>query len=147
MESQRTIIEDLLDGAQGLTNCTEPPFAQECDIAVNSVAGWLRDVYKQWRLILSHSVLLQSIGSLLSTILDKVMIGIEDMSDISEAESQRLTDFCNRVAALEDLFTPEILPSEAAHGEAPISLTAVYTPRIKFQYLTNILESSLVDIK
>lgn len=69
--------------------------------------GWLRDVYKQWRLVLSHSVLLQSIGSLLSTVLDTVIIDIEDMSDISEAESQRLTDFCNRVAALENLFDPQ----------------------------------------
>lgn len=117
MEFQRTVIGDLLDVAQGLINCTEPPFAQEYDIAVNSVVGWLRDVYKQRRLVLSHSVLLQSIGSLLSTVLDKVMVDIEDMSDISEAESQRLTDFCNRVAALEDLSTPESLPSEAAHGE------------------------------
>lgn len=81
-------------------------------------------------------------------VLDKVMIDIEDMSGISEAESQRLTDFCNCVVALEDLFTPEILPSEAAHGDAPISITAVYTPNwIKFQYLTNILVSSLVDVK
>ena len=105
MESQITIIGDLLDGAQGLTNCTEPPFAQECDIAVNSVVGWLRDVNKQWRLVLSHSVLLQSIGSLLSTVLDTVIIDIEDMSD---AESQRLTDFCNRVAALKISLTSSL---------------------------------------
>lgn len=81
-------------------------------------------------------------------VLDKVMIDIEDMSNISEAESQRLTDFCNCIVALEVLFTSEILTSEVAHGEAPISLTAVYTPNwIKFQYLANILESSSVDIK
>lgn len=92
--------------------------------------------------------ILQLIGSLLWTVLDKVMIDIEDMSDISEAELKRLTGFSNRIVALEDLFTPEILPSEATHGEAPISLTAVYTSNwLKFQYLTNILESSLVDIK
>lgn len=76
------------------------------------------------------------------------MIDIEGMSDISEAELKRLTGFSNRIAALEDLLAPEILPSEATHGEAPISLTAVYTPNwLKFQYLTNISESYLVDIK
>lgn len=81
-------------------------------------------------------------------VLDEVMIDIEDMSDISEAKSQRLTDFCNCIVALKVLFRPEILPSKAAHGEAPISLKAVYTPNwIKFQYLANILESSSVDIK
>lgn len=94
-----------------------------------------------------YCLMLQSRGSLLPTVLDKVIIVIEDMSDISEAESQRLTDFCNRVAALEDI-TPEISPSEAAHGESPIPLTAVYTLNLlKSQYLTNILESPLADIK
>lgn len=103
IDSQRTIIGDPLDGAQGFTNCTEHPFAEECDIAVNSVVDWPRDVYKQWKLVLSHSALLQSIGSLLSTVLNKVIIDVEDMSDILEVVSQRLTDFCNRIAALEDL--------------------------------------------
>ena len=153
MESQRTIIGDLLDGAQGFANCTEPPFSQECDIAVNSVVDRLRDIYRQWKPVLSHSALLQSIGSLLSTVVNKIIFDVEDMSDISEPESQRLTDFCNRIAALEDLFItpPPISHSAAAAaqgGEAPIPLTAVYSPNwLKFQYLTNILESSLVDIK
>ena len=147
MDSQRTIIGDLLD-SQGFTNCTEPPFAKECDIAVNAVVDWLRDVYKQWKLVLSHSALLQSIGSLLSTVLNKVIVDIGDMSDISEAESQRLTDFCNRIAALEDLFTPEKSSSGAAGVEVPVPITAVYTRNwLKFQYLTNVLESSLVYIK
>ena len=111
---------------------------------VNSVVGRLRDVYKQWRLVLCHFALLHLINSLPSTVLDN----IEDMSDMSEADSQRLTDFCNRVAALEDLFISEISPSEAAHGEAPIPTTAVFTSNwLKIQYLPNTLESSLVDIK
>lgn len=148
MESQRTIIRDLLDGAQAFANCTELPFSQECDTAVNSVVDRLRNIYGQWKPVLSHSVLLQSIGSLLSTVLNKIIADLEDMSDISEPESQRLTDFCNRIAALEDLFTPQILNSAEARAEVPIPLTAVYTPNwLKFQYLTNILESSLVDIK
>ena len=68
------------------------------------------------------------------------------MSDISEPESQRLTTFCNQVIALEDLFLPES-GAEEGKGEQ-IPRTAVYTPHwLKFQYLANILESSLVDIK
>ena len=153
MESQRTIVRDLLDGAQGFAHCTESPFSQECDIAVNSVVDRLRDIYRQWKPVLSHSALLQSFGSLLSTVVNKIVFDVEDMSDISEPESQRLADFCNRIAALEDLF---ITPSQISHsaaavaqgGDASIPLTAVYTPNwLKFQYLTNILESSLVDIK
>lgn len=149
MESQRTIIGDLLDGAQGFANCTEAPFSQECDIAVSSVVDRLRDVYEQWKTVLSHSALLQSLGSLLSTVVNKIIVDVEDMSDISEPESQRLTTFCNRIAALEDLFVPQQAPTAMPGAEqTAIPLTAVYAPNwLKFQYLANILESSLVDIK
>ena len=148
METQRTIAGDLLDGAQGFVNCTEHPFAQECDIAISSTVDRIREVHKQWKAVLSHSALLQSLGSLLSTVINKIIVDVEDMSDISEPESQRLTSFCNRIASLEDLFAPKELPTIAPDIEQTIPLTAVYTPNwLKFQYLSNILESSLVDIK
>lgn len=150
MESQRQILNDLLDGAQGFANCTEHPFAQECDLAISSTVDRLRNLYAQWKPVLSHSALLQSLGSLLSTIINKIIVDVEDMPDISEPESQRLAAFCNRIATLEDLFLPETYTSKpaAAAKESPIPLTAVYAPNwLKFQYLANILESSLVDIK
>ena len=148
MESQRTIIGDLLDGAQGFANCTEPPFAHECDLAISSVVDRLRDVHKQWKTVLSHSALLQALGSLLSTVVNKILVDICDMSDISEPESQRLTAFCNRVAALEDLFTPESAHGAPSDVEPAVPLTAVYTSNwLKFQYLSQILDSTLVDIK
>ena len=148
MESQRTIIGDLLDGAQGFANCTEPPFSQECDLAISSVVDRLRDVHKQWKSVLSHSALLQSLGSLLSTVVDKIIVDVCDMSDISEPESQRLTAFCNRIAALEDLFTPERPQDAPSDAVQAVPLTAVYTPNwLKFQYLSQILDSTLVDIK
>jgi len=147
MESQRTIIIDLLDGAQGFMHCTEHPFNQECDIAIASTVDRLRQLHKSWKAVLSHSALLQSLGSLLSTICSKIIVDIEDMSDISEPESQQLTTYCSRIVTLEDLFIPDssALPPQ---NEESVPLTAVYTPAwLKFQYLANILESSLVDIK
>lgn len=156
MESQRTIITDLLDGAQGFAHCTEHPFNQECDIAIASTVDRLRGLHKQWKDVLSHSALLQSLGSLLSTVTNKVVVDIEDMSDISEPESQQLAAYCNRIAALEVLFLstpqPSTDPTAAApshsNKQEPVPLTALYAPHwLKFQYLANILESPLVDIK
>ena len=148
MESQRTILGDLLDGAQGFANCTEHPFAQQCDLAVNSTVDRLRSMHEQWKGVLSHSALLQSIGSLVSTLVNKIIVDIEDMSDISEPESQRLTAFCNQIATLDDLFLPDEPSDDTPDAEQPLPLTAVYTPNwLKFQYLSNILESSLADIK
>ncbi len=139
MESQRLIITDLLDGSQGFRNCTEYPFNQDCEIAIASTIDRLRDLHKQWSGVLSLSVLLQALGSLLSTVAKKVINDIEDMADISEPESQQLTAYCNRIATLEDLF-----PQTAEQT----SQIAVYTAHwLKFRYLANILESSLVDIK
>ncbi|KAI9790771.1 MAG: hypothetical protein M1833_001767 [Piccolia ochrophora] len=144
MESQRTILGDLLDGAQGFNDCTVPPFASECETAIESVVDRIQDVAKEWKGVLSQSALLQAIGSLLSTVTNKIIVDIEDMGDISEAESQKISAFCNRIASLETLFLPE----GSSQSQESVPLTAVYVPSwLKFQYLGSILESSLVDIK
>ena len=142
MESQRTIVRDLLDGAQGFANCTVPPFAAECDNAISMTVDRIKEVQRQWKGILSHSALLQSLGSLLSTALNKMIVDVEDMSDIEEEESKRLRHFCDEVAKLGDLFV-----ADEQAGEAK-DMTSIYTPNwFKFQYLSEILESSLADIK
>lgn len=142
MESQRTIVRDLLDGAQGFANCTVPPFAAECDNAVSMTVDRIREVQRQWKGILSHSALLQSLGSLVSTALNKVIVDIEDMSDIAEEDSKRLRHFCDELAKLSDLFVANERIEEAK------DMTGIYTPNwFKFQYLSEILESTLADIK
>ena len=148
MESQKTIIKDLLDGAQGFANCTEALFSQECDLAIRSIVDRIRDLHRQWKDVLSHSALLQSLGSLLTTVIDKIIIDVEDMNDISEPESQRLTTYCRQVIALEDIFMPQHPVDSPSNNEDTIALTAVYTRGwFKFQYLSEILDSSLIDIK
>lgn len=143
MQTQSTIVTDLLDGTQGFAQCSEQPFKSECGNAVSATVDRIRDVYKEWQPILSHSALLQSIGSLLSTVISKIIIDVEDLGDISEDQSKQLVSFCNQVSKLEDLFMPE----STADAEA-VSVTAVYVPNwLRFQYLINILESSLADIK
>ena len=149
METQRTILGDLLDGAQGFVNCTRSPYAAECETAISSTVDRLRSVHEGWKPILSQSALMQSTGSLLSTVIEKIVKDVEDMEDISEAESQRLTSFCVQISALEGLFLPGGPTNSSEGGESePAPLTAVYVANwFRFQYLSNILESSLVDIK
>ncbi|KAJ5647132.1 Retrograde transport protein Dsl1 C-terminal [Penicillium lividum] len=143
MQTQSTIVSDLLDGTQGFGQCSEQPYKSECENAVSATADRIRDVYKEWQPILSHSALLQSIGSLLSTVIGKIIMDVEDLGDISEDQSKQLVSFCNQISQLEDLFMPE----SAADSEA-VPVTAVYVPNwLRFQYLINILESSLADIK
>ncbi|KIW71933.1 hypothetical protein PV04_00159 [Phialophora macrospora] len=151
METQRIIVWDLLEGAQGFTSCTQFPYSQEIENAVSSVVDRIRTLHALWKPVLSTSALMQSLGSLVTMVVAKVISSIEEMDDISEPESQRLTAFCQQIATLEDLFlsTP---PPPASHQEVTpqeaIPMTAVYVSNwLRFQYLINILESSLVDIK
>lgn len=148
METQRTILRDLIDGAQGFVRCVEPAFAQQCELAIASSIDRIRAMQSQWEGVLSRSALFQALGSLLSTLASRILLDVADLGDISEAESQSLTHWCTQVEALEDLFLPEASPTTAESTDSPVPLTAVYTPGwLKFRYLTNVLESSLADIK
>ncbi|KAK5064215.1 hypothetical protein LTR84_000048 [Exophiala bonariae] len=143
METQRLIVWDLLEGAQGFTSCTQFPYSQEIENAVSSVVDRIRALHAEWLPILGTSHLMQSTGTILAMVVGKVIYAIEDMDDISEPESQRLTGFCQQIATLDDLF-----PHDDSLTGNPVSTTPVYVSSwFRFQYLIQILESSLVDIQ
>ena len=147
MDSQRTIITDLLDGAQGFANCTVHPFNQECDLAVDSTIKRLRHLHQEWKSVLSHSALVQAIGSLLSTVCSKMILDIEDLSDISEPQSQQLKRYFTQIASLEDIFTPEAPEGSSPEDGSSVPVTAAYVPSwFRFQYLGLILDGSMSDI-
>jgi centromere/kinetochore protein ZW10 len=143
MESQRTILRDLLDGAQGFTNCTAEPFKSECIDAIDQTIHRFHEVHRQLRPVLAQSALRQSLGSLLSTTTAKIITDIEDLSDIGDADSRQLKALLDRITELKSLFAQE----DPNTGETS-DMTFIYCPNwLKFQYLAEILESSLADIK
>ena len=147
MDTQRTILNDLLDGAQGFSNCTQFPYSSEIENAVLATIDRLRAVHASWQGVLSTSALLQSTGALLSTTIAKFILDVCELEDISEAQSHRLASFTAKFTSLEDLFlaTP---PAGSAAGSEAVPMTAVYVSNwLKLQYLAQILDSSLVDIK
>lgn len=146
MSSQRTILTDLLDDAQGFGNSTIEPFKTSCANAVESVIERIRELARLWKPILSDSALLQSLGSLLSSVTRKVISDVEELGDIGEAESLQLKSLCDRVLGLNTLFVQHD-PSSSGDGEGR-DMTFIYCPTwLKFQYLTEILDSSLADIR
>jgi len=143
MESQRTILRDLLDGAQGFTNCTTEPFKSECEDAIDQTIHRLHEVHRQLQPVLAQSALRQSLGSLLSTATAKIITDVEDLSDIGDKDSRQLKSLLDRITELKSLFAQE----DPNTGETS-DMTFIYCPNwLKFQYLAEILESSLADIK
>ncbi|ORY16227.1 hypothetical protein BCR34DRAFT_584447 [Clohesyomyces aquaticus] len=137
MESQRMIIKDLLDNAQGFQSCTDAPFAAECDNAVSMTIDRIHEVKRQWKPVLSDSALLQSLGSLVSTAINKFITEVEDMPGIGVDESKKLAGYVKSMSSLSSLFVTE-----------DQDMTKVYVPSwFKFQYLGEILESNLADIR
>lgn len=143
MDIQRTILSDLLDGTQGFSI----PYQEQIEEAILATCDRLRQVHREWSPILSTSALLQSTGALFSSVLSKVITDVEEMDDISEAQSQRLSTFCTQLSKLEDLFVAEPPDGRQEEQEA-VSMVAVYTSNwLRFQYLDQLLSASLVDIK
>ncbi|KAH9878505.1 hypothetical protein IAQ61_001777 [Plenodomus lingam] len=142
MESQRQILRDHLEDAQGFQGCTNMPFAAVCDDAIATTIDRISEVKRQWQNILSHSALLQSLGSLVSATLTKFINDVEEMSDIAEDESRKLHSCCVSLASLSQHFQTQDDSGETRE------MVSIYTPAwFKFQYLSEILDSSLADIK
>ncbi|ENI05989.1 hypothetical protein COCC4DRAFT_167680 [Bipolaris maydis ATCC 48331] len=142
MESQRQIVRDHLEDAQGFQDCTNVPFATVCDDAIATTIDRIGDVKRQWQNVLSKSALLQSLGSLVSAALTKFVNDVEDKADIAEDESRKLHGYCVSLSTLAQHFQ-----TEDDNGEIR-DMAGVYTPNwFKFQYLSEILDSSLADIK
>lgn len=142
MESQRQIIRDHLEDAQGFQGCTNAPFSTVCDNAIATTIDRISEVKRQWQGVLSQGALLQSLGSLVSAALTKFVNDVEDMSDIAEDESKKLHGYCVSLATLAQHFQQQEVSGDVR------DMVSIYTPNwFKFQYLGEILDSSLADIK
>lgn len=160
MDSQRTVLRDLLAGTSGFENCTSPINAREYKGTIEIVIERVKQVNTEWTGVLAESVKLQSVGSLLGTVVNKITADIlelaDDSSGISEEQSQILKGFCDQVTLLSALFEQTTPPNDSTDevhqsGEpAPEvrDLTSVYVPGwLRFRYLAEVLEASLADIK
>jgi centromere/kinetochore protein ZW10 len=146
MDSQRTILSDLLSSTSNFASCTNPLNAREYQSAIDDVVRRVREIDTLYKDVLCDSARKQSLGALLSHITRKLVEDILELTSepagISEPESKQLKTYLDDVAQLADLFTVT-----SPDGEER-SLVHVYTPAwLRFVYLGEILEASLADIK
>jgi centromere/kinetochore protein ZW10 len=153
LSSHRTILHDLLDGAQGFGNCTNEPYKSACEAAVSDALHHLRTTHTQFAPILSSTALLQSTGSLLATLNGKIIADVLELPDISEADSKQLRDLIESISQVRDLFSSSSSSSlqEIANDDDENNNDRnlmLHCPNwTKLQYLSEVMVGSLADIK
>jgi centromere/kinetochore protein ZW10 len=106
----------------------------------------IRTVAQTWEPILSKSAWTQAIGSLLSTLCQKIIMDVSDLSSLGSDLSFHIASLITKIVKLDDLFTPKDISSNGA-GEAHQPVTSQYVPQwLKLQFLSEVLQSELKDV-
>ncbi|KFY26992.1 hypothetical protein V493_03754 [Pseudogymnoascus sp. VKM F-4281 (FW-2241)] len=143
MSTQRTIITDLLGGAQSFLNQGGEP--SDDQVAVESVVAHIRTLATQWRTILSESAWSQAVGALLSTVARKMIRDVTDLTVLGADEAFRIASLIALVTKLDDLFTPEGADEDPENP--PVPTTSHYAAFwLKLHFLSEVLQSNLRDL-
>lgn len=140
MSTQRTVITDLLGGAQSFLH--QGSGARDDQVAIESVVAHIRHLSTEWKGILSKSAWAQAVGSLLSTVARKLIRDVEDLSSLGADEAYRVAHLISLVLKLDDLF----LPDDKAQPQIP--MTSQYAAHwLKLNFLSEVLQSDLKDLQ
>ncbi|KUJ07758.1 centromere/kinetochore protein-like protein zw10 [Mollisia scopiformis] len=151
--AQRTIINDLLNGAQNFFQ--QPP--STLSSAILPVLSHIRTQAHLFTTILPYSASSSATGSLVNTLASKLITDIFDLSDISVDDAERIATIISSVESLDDLFLPKQSPtspspstskSPSDPGEQEIPLTPQFAPLwLKLKFLSEVLQSNLKDVR
>ncbi|KZP25528.1 hypothetical protein FIBSPDRAFT_783068 [Athelia psychrophila] len=138
IDKQRQTVDALLLGADGFADSAEQEAFDRYERAMVGALGAVRGVAKVWKPILPRSKYLPALGAVADAALARVLADVLALPDIPAAESQKLSELCRILHALEGLFV------ESASGQ---SMVVAYVPSwLKYSYLAELLEASLADI-
>ncbi|KAK8066689.1 hypothetical protein PG997_013436 [Apiospora hydei] len=140
MSTQRTILRDLLGGAQNLLQ--QAADTSDLTAQIESATGRTRAMAATWSDVLSRSAWCQAVGSLVDTIATKLVADVMDLSGIGQDEAYNIASMIAKITELDDLF---IAPG-AAKDDVPA--TAQYAENwLRLKYLSEVLQSNLPDVK
>ncbi|KAJ7180742.1 hypothetical protein C8R46DRAFT_1211049 [Mycena filopes] len=133
VEHHREAADDtIVQGAEGFTFTGDQDRYDECEAALSRVVQEIKRLAQRWKGILNKSKYYTAIGTIAEAALVRMLQDVLALPDITEVESHRLSELCRIMHALEGLFDPFVL---------------AYVPSwLKFQYLSELLEASMVDI-
>ncbi|KAJ7255514.1 hypothetical protein B0H12DRAFT_1113859 [Mycena haematopus] len=139
VEQYRQLTNDIISReAQGFTSTADHDRYDECETAVSRAVKEIKRLAQQWKGILTKSRYYTAIGMVTEAALSRVLEDILALPDIPEVESHRLSELCRMLHALEALFV-----EDAHQGSFVVAYVSSW---LKFSYLSELLEASMVDI-
>ncbi|KAG4438487.1 hypothetical protein IFR05_006010 [Cadophora sp. M221] len=150
LNAQRTIINDLLGGAQNFFQ-QDSQISGELEDAIKIVIKHIRSEAALWQKILPYSAWASATGSLVNAVATKLINDVFDLSDIGVDEAERTATILSRVEALDDLFIPQSDASKPHNGTPAsdaVPLTSQFADKwMKMKFLCEVLQSNLKDVK
>ncbi|KAI5461622.1 hypothetical protein BGZ63DRAFT_424497 [Mariannaea sp. PMI_226] len=133
MNIQKTILRDLLGGAQSLMQ------QDETELCIESGTTRIRTMAATWKSILAGSVWQQAVGSLADALATKIITDVLEMSSIGQEEAYNIASFIAKATELDDLF-------HSSEGNHP--RTAQFAPSwLRLKYLSEVLQSNLNEVR
>ncbi|KAJ6619858.1 hypothetical protein B0H10DRAFT_1792597 [Mycena sp. CBHHK59/15] len=153
VELHRQSANDVIaQGAEGFTFTGDQDRYDECESAISRVVQEIKRLAQRWKGILNKSKYYTAIGMVTEAALSRVLEDVLALPDIPEVESHRLSELCRILHALEGLFVEDANQACPRYNASMTlcpqdSFVVAYVPSwLKFSYLSELLEASMVDI-
>ncbi|KAF7870174.1 uncharacterized protein EAF02_009364 [Botrytis sinoallii] len=127
MDTQRTILHDLLGGSQNFVY-------NDSENAIRAVIGHINQQSASWKEILPSSTWASAVGTLVNTEATKIITDIFELTDLGVDDAERIAALIQQVEALESLFKENEIGTIAGNW-------------LKMQFLSEVLQSNLKDIR
>lgn len=145
MIAQRTVINDLMGGAQ---NFLQGALKDELAQGIRPVVAYIREKAAMWKKILPYSAWASAVGSLVNAVATKIINDVFDLSGMDVDEAEQTAQLINTVSELDDCFIPDGTSNASNNNEAAIPLTAQFANNwMKMKFLSEVLQANLVDIR
>ncbi|KAF7952710.1 hypothetical protein EAE96_005941 [Botrytis aclada] len=127
MDTQRTILHDLLGGSQNFVY-------NDSENAIRAVIGHINQQSASWKEILPYSTWASAVGTLVNTVATKIINDIFELTDLGVDDAERIAALIQQVETLESLFKENEIGTYSGNW-------------LKMQFLSEVLQSNLKDIR
>lgn len=147
LNSQRTVINDLLGGAYNFFQ-QDGQGQDGLEASLKIVIRHIRHTAAAWEKILAYSAWVSATGSLVNAIATNLVADVFDLTDIGVDEAERIATLLSRVEELDDLFIPKRDKGQKNGVVDDVPMTAQFADKwMKMKFLSEVLQSNLKDVK